>query len=120
MTSQEEQDLEQTYGPAAPFSDHKRGDHITYTSAEGPPGAGVILWVCAAGMVGNEHMGVRYIVAPDVPMGMPDIVWPADILTHENSQTQEPQEETLSHCPYYFGRHPIHLVEACPLNPKNR
>ncbi len=79
MTSEQDQDVESTYGPAAPFSEHKRGEHITYTSAEGLPGAGDIVWVCAAGMVGNQHMGVRYIVAPDPPTGFVDIVWPADI-----------------------------------------
>jgi hypothetical protein len=29
------EDLEKTYGPAAPFSEHQRGEHITYTTAEG-------------------------------------------------------------------------------------
>ena len=110
------EDLEATYGPAAPFSEHKLNEHIRYTSAEGTPSADVILWVCAAGMVGNEYMGVRYIVAPDEDTGFVDIVVPADVIT----DTSESQEPTLSHCPYCFGRHPSHLVEACPLNPKNR
>lgn len=79
------EDLEATYGPAAPFSEHTRGEHITYTSAEGAPGAGVIVWVCAAGMVGNEHMSVRYVVAPDPPTGFVDIVWPADVTSEETS-----------------------------------
>jgi hypothetical protein len=90
MTTEEE--LEATYGPAAPFSEHQRGQHITYTSAEGLPGAGVIEWVCAAGMVGNQHMGVRYIVIQDQPGGFGlDIVWPSDV----TSDSQEPQDPLM-------------------------
>jgi len=44
MTGQEEKELEATYGPVAPFSEHKRGDHISCMTAEGLPGAGVIVW----------------------------------------------------------------------------
>jgi hypothetical protein len=84
MTSQEEQDLEATYGPAAPFSEHKRGEHITYTSAEGAPGAGTIVWVCATATVGGTYMGIRYIVETDEPGGFGlDVVWPADVLASE-------------------------------------
>ncbi len=79
IMSTNDHNLEATYGPAAPFSEHRRGEHIRYTSAEGLPGAGVIVWVCAAGMVGARHLGVRYIVAPDPPTGFVDIVWPADV-----------------------------------------
>ena len=84
--SEHDPDLEATYGPAAPFSEHHRGDRITYTSAEGLPGAGIILWVCAPGLVGNRHMGVRYIVAPDPPTGFVDIVWPADVRSSTESE----------------------------------
>src|SRR6266571_4607037 len=105
------EDLQATYGPSAPFSEHKRGEHIHYTSAEGKPGAGTIVWCCAAGMVGNKHLGVRYVVAPDVPMGFVDIVWPGDVRVDPH----ETQEETLSHCPYCQGMHPSHLIESCPL-----
>jgi len=86
MNQNADQDLEATYGPAAQWSEHKKGDHITYTSAEGAPGAGVIVWVCAAGMVGNEHMGVRYIVESDEPGGFGlDVVWPSDVISKEAS-----------------------------------
>jgi hypothetical protein len=116
MASEQDKELEDTYGPAAPFSEHKRGEHITYTSAEGPPGAGTIVWVCAAGIVGETPMGIRYIVETDNPSGFGlDIVWPADV---RSLDSQEDQEPTLCSCPYCFGRHPSHLVEQCPLNPK--
>jgi hypothetical protein len=42
--TQSNEDLEAIYGPAAQFSEHKRGQHVTYTTAEGLPGAGVIIW----------------------------------------------------------------------------
>jgi hypothetical protein len=88
MTS--EQELEATYGPAAPFSEHKCGERITYTSAEGAPGAGVIVWVCAAGMIGSRHMGVRYIVETDEPGGFGlDIVWPADVTSTESERNHD-------------------------------
>lgn len=118
MTNQKEQDLEQVYGPMASHSEHHRGDFIRYTSAEGTPGVGVIEWVCSAGMVGPQHLGIRYIVAPDTPTGFVDVVWPADVISSEASTSQEPQERTMQACPYCFGMH--YDVEACPLHPKNR
>ncbi len=81
MTSQEDKDLEAIYGPMASHSDHKRGDRIRYLSAEGLHCEGEIIWCCAPGMVGNEFMGLRYIVAPDPPTGFIDVAFPSDILT---------------------------------------
>ncbi len=68
MVSENEKELESMYGPAAPFSEHKRCDHITYTTAEGPPG--VIVWCQAPA----GELGVRYNVAPDVASGFVDFV----------------------------------------------
>jgi hypothetical protein len=70
-------ELEKTYGPLAPFSEHKRGDHITYISAEDLHGFGTIIWVQAP----FENIGVKYIVAPDMPTGFVDFVMPADIIS---------------------------------------
>jgi hypothetical protein len=56
------EDLEATYGPAAPFSEHKRGDIITYTTAEGLQSSGTIIWVQAR----FENISIKYVVAPDV------------------------------------------------------
>ncbi len=47
-----ESELEELYGPAAAYAEHKRGDHLRYHLA-GDAGEyeGTIVWVCAAGMV---------------------------------------------------------------------
>ncbi len=72
-----EQELEAVYGKAAQFSEHKRGDHITYTTAEGTQASGVIEWVQAP----VESIGVKYIVIPDEPTGFVDFVVPGDVIT---------------------------------------
>jgi hypothetical protein len=74
MVSENEKELESMYGPAAPFSEHKRCDHITYTTAEGPPG--VIVWCQAPA----GELGVRYNVAPDVASGFVDFVVSGDVV----------------------------------------
>jgi hypothetical protein len=74
------EELAKTYGPSAPYSGHKRGDHITYTSAEGLRSSGEIVWVQAA----TETIPLKYIVAPDTPGSFLDFVMPADIIDREN------------------------------------
>jgi hypothetical protein len=74
------EDLEETYGPAAPYSEHKRGDHITYTSAEGLRSSGTIVWVQAAF---QDSIPMKYVVAPDDPNQFLDFVMPGDVLTQE-------------------------------------
>jgi hypothetical protein len=84
--TQSNEDLEATYGPSAPFAEHKRGDHITFTTAEGLPGAGVILW-CQAPI---GEIGLRYVVAPDEPTGFVDFVVPGDLI--EDARCPTPEE----------------------------
>ncbi len=69
------------YGPAAEFSEHRRGDHITYRQqkdwdTQPKEYTGEILWVCTA----TDELGIRYIVAPDVPTGFIDIVYPGEVV----------------------------------------
>jgi hypothetical protein len=109
--TQPNEDLEAIYGPAAPYSEHKRGEHITYTTAEGTRGSGTIVWVQAA----FQDIGIKYVVAPDVPTGFVDFVLPADAITV--TQEQEPASDELTRCPYCHQMHPSNQVEACPLNP---
>ena len=109
MTGQEEKELEATYGPVAPFSEHKRGDHISCMTAEGLPGAGVIVWCQAP----TGEIGVRYIVVPDVPTGFVDFVVPADVLTQD-----EPPAGDLTRCPWCGNMHPADQVEQRPLKPR--
>lgn len=81
---QSNEDLEATYGPLAPYSEHKRGDHITYTTAEGLNSSGVIVWVQAP----FESIGVRYVVAPEVPTGFVDFIVPGDIIAATEHEPQ--------------------------------
>jgi hypothetical protein len=78
--------LESLYGPLAPYSEHKRGDHITYTSAEGDRKSGTILWVCAPSEIGNVKLGLRYLIAPDEPTAFVDVALPGDVIT-SNEET---------------------------------
>jgi hypothetical protein len=103
------EDLEATYGSHAPFSEHKRGDYITYTTAEGLPGAGVIIWIRAA----FQEIPLKYIVIPDAPGAFLDFVMPGDVIT----STQEGQESTLVRCVWCGAVHQADQVNQCPLKP---
>jgi len=75
------------YGPAAPYAEHAIGDSITYPSTDtGEACTGTILWVQAAGMVGDKHQGVRYVVEPDEG-SFPDIVSPNEVLASTASKS---------------------------------
>jgi hypothetical protein len=70
-------ELEQTYGPMAPHSEHRRGERITYRLA-GEPGVhtGTIVWVCEK----NSRVGMCYVVERDgAGDSFPDIAFPADV-----------------------------------------
>ncbi len=54
----EDKELEAIYGPAAPFSEYHRNDHIRYISAEGKQESGTIIWVRAR----FESIPMKYIV----------------------------------------------------------
>jgi len=47
-TNNDDQDLAETYGPAAPFSEHQRGERVRY-QINGFNYTGEIIWVAAAG-----------------------------------------------------------------------
>lgn len=87
--TQSNEELEAIYGPSASFSEHKRGDHITYTSAEGESKSGIILWVCAPSEIGEVKLGMRYLIAPDDPTAFVDVALPGDVIT-STQETQEP------------------------------
>jgi len=78
MTTLDEQ-FEDLYGPLAPFSDFKKGEHITYTS-EGRICTGTIVWVAAATRIAGQDIPVQYIVECDQHSGIPDNVWQCDIV----------------------------------------
>jgi hypothetical protein len=107
--TQSNEDLEAIYGSAALFAEHKRGDHITYMTAEGVLSEGLIVW-CQAPI---GEIGLRYVVAPDEPTGFVDFVVPGDVIT----SIQETQKSTMRECPYCRNLHESHLIESCPLKP---
>src|SRR6266566_7908018 len=74
-----DEQLEDLYGPLAPFSDFKKGDHITYTS-EGRTCTGVVLWVATATRIAGRDIPVQYIVECDQHDGFPDTDWQSDII----------------------------------------
>ena len=103
-------DLRVTYGKEAQFSEHKRGEHITYTTAEGLRSSGTIIWVQAA----TDAIGVKYVVAPDDPTGFLDFVVTGDVLQVDDVT----QEQALVRCVWCGQMHLSNQVEACPLKPK--
>jgi hypothetical protein len=70
-----DEDMEATYGPAVPYSEHQRGDHITYTTAEGLRSPGTIVWV----QVATDAIPMKYVVAPD-DGGFLDCCLPGDVI----------------------------------------
>ena len=74
MTHSDE-DMVATSGPAAPYSEHKQGDHITSTTAEGLRLSGTIVWVQAA----TDAIPMKYVVAPD-DGGFLDCCLPGDVI----------------------------------------
>lgn len=70
--------LEATYGPAAPFSEHKRGEHLKYLRADGMASEGEIVWIQAA----YQDIPIKYIIAPD-DNGFLDFALPLDVLTQD-------------------------------------
>lgn len=107
MTGQDEKELEALYGPAAPFSEHKRGNRVKYLRADGKPSVGIIVWIQAA----YQDIPVKYIIAPDDNSFL-DFALPSDVLI------QEEQEPTLVHCVWCGQLHPIDQVQFCPLKPR--
>jgi hypothetical protein len=70
--------LEATYGPAAPFSEHKRGEHIKYLRADGKPSSGEIVWIQAA----YQNVPIKYIIDPD-DNGFLDFALPSDVIIQD-------------------------------------
>src|SRR5215510_577717 len=64
MVSQEDY-LEDLYGPLARFSEHKRGDTISYKDVEtGLVKTGTIIWVQQPAKIGDRDVGLSYMVEP--------------------------------------------------------
>lgn len=68
-------ELEKTYGPMAPYSEHKRGEHTRYIDAEGQQRSGTIEWIQAA----TPDIQMKYVIAPD-DGGFLDFALPGDVI----------------------------------------
>ena len=87
MTDYEEEirrNLENDWGPAAPFSDYKPGDTLRYR-ADGSTWSGVVVWVAApreSAIVGRDNiLPLRYIVErTGWEDSIPDVVYSGDII----------------------------------------
>ena len=112
MTTLDEQ-FEDLYGPLAPFSDFKKGEHITYRT-EGQTGTGTIVWVATATRIAGRDIPVQYIVECDQHSGFPDNVWQSDIIMDPKESGEEP---ALVKCPYCRGMHYTDQVKFCSNNP---
>jgi hypothetical protein len=73
------EDLEATYGHAAPFSEHKRGDHVRYLDCDGNEQTGTIIWVQAR----FENIPQKYVIVPDTEGAFLDFALPSDVLTQQ-------------------------------------
>jgi hypothetical protein len=73
----------QVFGPAARYSEHQRGERVTYRiPGEEGEYVGVILWVVEASEIVERLHGVRYIVIRDgAGDSFPDIVFPSYVLS---------------------------------------
>src|SRR6266516_8113744 len=112
MTTLDEQ-FEDLYGPLAPFSDFKKGEHITYRS-EGQTRTGTIVWVATAKRIAVRDIPLQYSVEPDHRGGIPDSVWQSDFVM--DPQEYRADEPAMVKCPYCGGLHYPNLVELCPNN----
>ena len=112
MTTLDEQ-FEDLYGPLAPFSDFKKGEHITYR-AGGQIRTGTIVWVATATRIAGRDIPVQYIVECDQHSGFLDTVWQSDIVMDPKEYGEEP---AMVKCPYCGGMHYADQVKFCPNNP---
>ncbi len=78
MDTSKEEALAQTFGPAAPYSEHRRGERIAYRlPMEEGEHLGLIVWVCAV----SDQAAMHYIVVRDNSgSSFPDIVHPAYVI----------------------------------------
>jgi hypothetical protein len=80
MTDLENMDeLEADYGPPAPYAEHRISERVTYQLKE-HRFTGTIIYVAAPGVIAGKRIPTTYVIVRDNYDGMPDEVWPGDIL----------------------------------------
>lgn len=104
-------EVHQDFGPLYPFSDFKKGEHVSYRVA-GAMRQGEILWVST----GNDKVPPHYWILPDGDGdSFPDMCLLSDVVMEK--QREPGMVEALEPCPYCYGQHPKGLIEQCPLKP---
>ena len=108
LSEEQKRNLENDWGPAAPYSDYKRGEAIRYRSIDGTIESGEIIWVAAPGpsaREGHDDLPTRYIVARAgwSEDSFPDVVYSSDILQSTDEElTLEPCNTNLRSNVRYF------------------
>ena len=94
------------YGPAASYSDHKRGETIKFFDSDsGTVQSGVIEWVTAPSQAveGGRVLPVTYVVIQEDAM-FPSFVYPSDVIEQEPIDNTEVEDccgacgNTVSNC----------------------
>ncbi len=80
MTDLENMDeLEADYGPPALYAEHRIGERVTYQQ-KGRQFTGTIIYVAAPQVISGEQIPTTYVIVRDHHEGMPDIVFPGEIV----------------------------------------
>ena len=83
MTTFDEQ-MEEVYGPLPKFSEHKKGDQITYLDEYGIERTGTIIWVVAASGIVGKQMPPYYVVERNgAGNTWPDTVFFGDVVVNK-------------------------------------
>jgi hypothetical protein len=82
-----DEQLESLAGPLSRFSEHKRGEAITYRMGT-KIRTGVILWIAAPHHEGSTHIPLTYLV--ESGQGWPDLVWQTDLVEEPGGETRLP------------------------------
>src|SRR6266581_4174861 len=95
-----DEQFEDVYGPMPRYSDHKKGEHISYHEGRDVY-TGEVLWVAGPGNFGNGcHVPTHYVVQRDgTGDTWPDTVFQSDIVA-ALEEGHEADEPAMVHCPY--------------------
>ncbi len=80
MTDLDNRDeLEEDYGPPAPYAEHRIGERVIY-QRQGRQFTGTIVYVAAPQLIAGKLIPTTYVIVRDRHEGIPDEVFPGDIL----------------------------------------
>ena len=80
MTDLDNRDeLEDDYGPPAHYAEHRIGERVIY-QRQGRQFTGTIVYVAAPQLIAGKLIPTTYVIVRDRHEGIPDEVFPGDIL----------------------------------------